>query len=162
MQKLADICEVPCAQVYKHMIGQSEPILLFEINRDTEEGPCLTWKLLTHPGTYIGTIGMIFIVCIDIYCLKRFWHRPAIPRHWPYFLVPLPHVIVDDDVEVTSIYGIEGMVEKPLRPYENHNLHMEWEVTRLQSHCKQPVLSKAVPSARSLATKTKIQRKMQL
>ena len=47
METLMDIHEVPVGQLYKHMIGQSEPILPFEINRDTEEGPSLTWKLLT-------------------------------------------------------------------------------------------------------------------
>ena len=38
VQKLADVPEIQITQIYKHMIGQSEPILLFEINRDTEEG----------------------------------------------------------------------------------------------------------------------------
>ena len=81
MQRLVDVPEVPIAQLYKQIIGQSESILMFEINRDTKEGPSLTWKLLTHQGTYIGTISVIFIVCIDIYCLKRFWCRPSTPRH---------------------------------------------------------------------------------
>ena len=52
MQILVDIPEVPVAQLYKHMIGQGEPALQFEINSDKEEGPSLTWRLLTHPGTY--------------------------------------------------------------------------------------------------------------
>ena len=38
---------------------------------------------------------------------------------------------------------------------------MEQEAIRLESHCKQSVLSNAVPFARSLATKAKIQ-EMQL
>ena len=49
------------------------------------------------------------------------------------------------------------MVEKPVRPDENHDLHMEQEATRPESYCKQPVLSKAVPSPGSLATKIQIQ-----
>ena len=40
-QKLADVLKIPVAQLYKHMIGQSEPRLPFEINRGTEEGPLL-------------------------------------------------------------------------------------------------------------------------
>ena len=64
MQKLVDIPEVAFTQFYKHIIGQSEPILPCEINRDMKEGSSLTSKLLTHPGTYI--------VCIGIYCLRRF------------------------------------------------------------------------------------------
>ena len=80
MQRLVDVPDVPITQLYKHMIGQSEPILLFEINRDMEEGPSITWKLLTHPGTYIWAISMIFIVCIGIYCLKQFCCRLATLR----------------------------------------------------------------------------------
>ena len=47
MQKLADMPEVSITQLYKHTIGQNEAILPFEINRDMEEGPSHTWKLLT-------------------------------------------------------------------------------------------------------------------
>ena len=36
IQKLAHIPEIPISHLYKHLIGQSEPILQFEINRDTE------------------------------------------------------------------------------------------------------------------------------
>ena len=41
------------------MIGQSESFLPFELNSNKDEEPPLTWKLLTCPGTYVGTIGMI-------------------------------------------------------------------------------------------------------
>ena len=87
MQKLVDISEVPITQLYKHVIGQSEPILQFDINRDMEDGPSLTWKLLTHPETYIGAISVIFVACICFYCLKRFWCRPVTPRCKSYSLV---------------------------------------------------------------------------
>ena len=157
MHKLVDMPKVPVTQVYKPMIGQSEPILPFEIKRDTEEGPFLTWKLLTHLGTYIGTSGMIFVVCVGVYCLKRSWFRPATPRHWPYPSVSSWHAILADDVEVALTYRGSGIVEKPVRPCKNHDLCMEWEATRPESHCKQPVLSKAVPLAGPLTTKTKIQ-----
>ena len=65
---------------------------------------------------------------------------------------------VDNDVEAAPIYRSGGMVEKPVRRHENHDLNIEGETTRLENHCKQPVLSKAVPSAESLATTAKIQR----
>ena len=77
MQKMADVPEVPVAQLYKHMIGQNEPIPLFEINRHMEEGPSLTWKLLAHTRTYIGTISMTLIVCIGLYCLKDLGSDPG-------------------------------------------------------------------------------------
>ena len=64
--------------------------------------------------------------------------------------------IADDDVEVVPIYRSKHMVEKPVNIQENHNLHMKWEATRSKSHCKQPALSEAVPSARSLTNKIKI------
>ena len=141
-QKLADVPEFPITQLCKHMIGLGEPILPFEINRDMEEGPCLTWKLLTHPGTYIGTIGVIFVVCIGIYCLKGFWCWSATPRYQPYSPVSLWHAVVDNTVEVAPIYRSRGMVEKPVRSCENNDLCMEWEAMKPESHCNQPVLSK--------------------
>ena len=89
IQKLVDVPEAPITQLYNHMIGHSEPILPFEINRDTEKGPSLTWKLLTHPGTNTGTISMISIVCIVVYCLKGFWcDLPHLGAN------PLPSLIV--------------------------------------------------------------------
>ena len=63
------------------MIGQSEPILPIEVNRDMEEVPSLKWKLPTHPETYLGTIGMILAICVGVYCLKRSWFRHAKLMH---------------------------------------------------------------------------------
>ena len=110
------------------MIDQGEPILQSEITKDTEEEPILTWKLLAHPGTYTGTTGMAFVVCIGVYGLERFWWRPANQRCCPYTPVSLWHATVGDDVEVTPIYRSGGTVEKPLSPCESHDLHMEWEL----------------------------------
>ena len=47
--KLVDVPEIPVAQLYKHMIDQDQPTLLFEINRDMKEKSSLTWKILAHP-----------------------------------------------------------------------------------------------------------------
>ena len=44
--------------------------------------------------------------------------------------------IVDDDVETATIYRGRGMVEKPIRPHENHDLHVEQEPVGLETHCK--------------------------
>ena len=38
------------------MTDQGEPILPFEISRDTEEGPSLTWKLLHTQGPTQGLL----------------------------------------------------------------------------------------------------------
>ena len=156
-QKLANVHEVPVAQLYKHMINMSEPINSFPFNKDDDKDPYLIWAVLLHPGTYIGTIGMIFTVCIDVYCFKGFWYRSSSPRHWPLSPVSLQHAIMNDDVEAASIYKIRGMVEESRRLHKNYVLHIEWETTRLESHCKFHTLWKGVPIARSLAHNAKIQ-----
>ena len=85
IQKLTNVPEILITQLYSHLIGQSKHSLPFEINRSSEEeGPTLIGKFLTHPGTYMGFLGMIFIASIGIYCLKKFWCRPASPRYQSY------------------------------------------------------------------------------
>ena len=78
--KLVELPEIPVAQLYKHMTDQDGPITLFKIDRDTKEESSFMWKLLAHPGTYIQTYSMVFIACIEVYCFKRFWCRPATQR----------------------------------------------------------------------------------
>ena len=97
-------------------------------------------------------IGMIVNVCLCI-----FLFRPATPKCKPYSPVSSQHAIVDDNVEVASIYRSGGMVEEPKRLHKNHDLHIEWEATKPESHHKQPALSKGVPITGSLAPKAKIQ-----
>ena len=55
----------------KHMIDTCEPVHLFTI-KDDDEDPSLIWTILMHHGTYIGTNGMIFAVCIGVYCFNPF------------------------------------------------------------------------------------------
>ena len=119
--------------------------------------PSLIWTILMHPGTYIGTIGKIFAVSIVVYCFKRFWFRPTTPRHWPYFPVSSWHATVNNNVEAAPIYRSRDTVEEPRRSHRNNDLCIEWEATRWESHCKQPVLIKGVPITGSLAPKAKIQ-----
>ena len=71
LQKLTNVPEVPITQLCRDMINASEPMHSFTI-KDDDEDSSLIWTILKHPGTYIGTIGMIFIVCIGVYCFKRF------------------------------------------------------------------------------------------
>ena len=78
LQKLANVPEVPAAQLYRSLVNNSEPIHLFTI-KDDDEDTALIWTILTYTGTYTGTIGMIFVLCIGIYCFK-FWIIPASPR----------------------------------------------------------------------------------
>ena len=84
LQKMTNVPEVPVTWLYKHMINTSEPVHSFTFNKDDDKDPSLIWAILMHSGTYIGTISMIFAVCIGVYCFKRFWFRPATPMHLPY------------------------------------------------------------------------------
>ena len=63
---------------------------------------------------------------------------------------------MDDDVEVAPIYRSGGLIEEPRRPHKDHDLHIEWEATRLESLSKQSALTKGVPITGSLAPKAKI------
>ena len=155
LQKRTNVPEVPVAQFYRDMINAIEPIHSFTI-KDGDEDSSLIWTILRHPGTYIGTISNIFVLCIGVYCF-RFWIRPATHRHQPYFPVSSQHAIVDDDVEVATIYRCIGKVGKPVRPCRNHDLCIEWEDERPEIHCKQLALVKGVPISGSLVPKTKSQ-----
>ena len=106
------------------MINTSEQVHSFTINND-EKYPSLIWTLLMHPGIYIGLFGMIFALCIGVFCFKRFFIRPATPKHQPYSLLSLQHAIVDDDVEVAPIYRCGGIVKNPRRPHKNQDLCIE-------------------------------------
>ena len=134
LQKLTTVPEVSVTQLYRDMINTSEPIHSFTI-KDDDGDSSLIWTTLKHPGTYIGTIGMISAVCKGVHCFKRFWIRPATPGYQPYSPVSSWHTTVDDDVEVAPIYKCRGKVEKPRRPCRNHDLHIEWEAERLQTCC---------------------------
>ena len=80
LQKLANVPEVPVTQLYRDRINTSEPTHLFTIKNEDKD-PSLMWTILIHPGRYIGTIVMVFAVCIGVYCFTRFWIRPATPGH---------------------------------------------------------------------------------
>ena len=97
LQKLANVPEVPVTQLCRDVINASEQIHSFTI-KDDDEDSYLIWTILKHPGTYIGTISMIFVLCIGVSCF-RFWIRPAAPGHQPYSLVSSQHAIADDHIE---------------------------------------------------------------
>ena len=60
LQKLANVPEVPVTHLYRDMINTSEPVHSFTI-KDDDKDPFLIWTTLMHPGTYIGTTGMILL-----------------------------------------------------------------------------------------------------
>ena len=69
----------------------------------------------------------------------------------------MQYTIVDDDVEVAPIYRCDGRAKQPTRPHENHDPHMEWVCTWMDSWQKKPMQSLVVPACRSLESTSKIQ-----
>ena len=61
LQKLTNVPKVPVTQLHRDMINASEPFHSFTI-KDNDDDSFLIWTILKHPGTYIGTICMIFAV----------------------------------------------------------------------------------------------------
>ena len=77
--------------------------------------------------------------------------------HQPLQSDSMQYTIVDDNVEAAPNYRCNGRAEQPIvRPHNNHDLHIEWEPTWMESWQKQQIQSRAVPASRSLDT-TKIQ-----
>ena len=124
LQKVANVTEIPVAQLYKHMIKASEPVHSFTI-KDDDKDPSLIWTILTYPGAYIGTICTFSLYVWVSIAFKRFWFKPAIPKCQPYSPVSMQHAIMEYDVEVAPIYRSGGMVEDPRRLCKNHDLCIE-------------------------------------
>ena len=62
---------------------------------------------------------------------------------------------MDDDAEAVPFYRSDIKAGQPgIRPHENHDLHMKWEPTRMESQQKQQAPLKAVPKSGSLDTNT--------
>ena len=69
----------------------------------------------------------------------------------------MQYTFVDDDVEATPIYRCDGKASQPIRPCENHGLHMEHIPTWIEGRYKQQMKPLVVPAQGSVANMTKIQ-----
>ena len=69
----------------------------------------------------------------------------------------MQYTIVDDNVEVASIYRCDGKEPQPTRPHENHDLAIEHLPTWPESQCKQQLKSLLVPLQGSVEKLSKIQ-----
>ena len=69
----------------------------------------------------------------------------------------MQYSIVDDDVEAAPIYRCDGKASQPIRPYENHGLHVECIPTWTKSQCKQQMYTLVVPAQGSLVNTSNIQ-----
>ena len=69
----------------------------------------------------------------------------------------MQYTIADDDVEAAPIYRCDSKVSQPIRPWENHGLHIECISTWTESQCKQQIQSLIVPAQGSLVNTSNIQ-----
>ena len=146
LHKLADIPTVPVAPLYKSIINNSGPILPFQQPDESTDDTGSIWTLFSHTGIYITAIGSLIPAGLVIFCCYFFWCWPAMLACWPLQSGSTWHTIVDYDVEAAPIYRSNNQAGQPiLRPCKNHNLHMKWEPTWMESPQKQQGQLKAVP-----------------
>ena len=142
---------VPVGHLYKHMIDNNGPILLFNLADDSLDVTVSIWTLFSHTMV----IGLMIPIGLGIFCCYFFWCWPAILVCQPFGSGSLWHTFVDDDVEEAPIYRSDGKARQPvIKPHQNHDLHIKWEPTQIKSWQKQQTLSNAVPKSRPLDTKT--------
>ena len=115
------------------------------------------WTLFLHTGVYVMAIGMLIPAGLGIFCCYFFWCQPVRLAHWPLTPGTTQYTFVDDDVEEAPIYRCNGKALQPIRPYENHGMHIEHIPTWRESWYKQQMKSLVVPTQGSLANMTKIQ-----
>ena len=156
LHKLADVPTVPVAHLYKHMINNIGPIHPFNLADESVDDTGSFWTLLSHTGIYVVAIGLLIPAGLGIFCCYFFSHQPTMLAHWPLWSGSMQHTIVDDDdVEAAPIYWSDGKAGQPiLRSHVNHDLHMKWEPTWMESQQKQQAPLEAVSKSRSLDTKT--------
>ena len=63
----------------------------------------------------------------------------------------MQYAIVDDNVEAATIHRCNSKTGQPIiRPHKNHDLHIEWEPTWMESQQQHQLQSRAVPASGSL------------
>ena len=153
---LASIPSVPIGQLYHHLAKGFEhitPLLPEKSTGDTDS--ILT--LFSDTGVYVIAIGLLISAGLGIFCYYFLWCQPARLACWPLTPGTMQYTSVDDDVEAATIYRCDSKASQPIRPHENHGLHMELIPTWMESWCKQQMKSLVVPAQGSLANMTKIQ-----
>ena len=141
LHNLTSIPSVPIDKLYKHMISSKGPITPFMSTNESIDDTASLWTLFSHMGIYVMAIGLLMPAGLGIFCCYFFWCQPARLAHWPLQSGSTWHTIVDDDVEAAHIYRCDGKAGQPIiRPHDNHDLHMEWEPTQMESQQKQQIL----------------------
>ena len=78
LHKLADVPTVLVAHLYKHMIDNNRPILLFNLADKSIDDTGSMWTLYSHTGIYIMAIGLLIPAGQGIFFCYFFWCQPAI------------------------------------------------------------------------------------
>ena len=144
-------------KIYQHMINSTQPIMPFDMDEESTEHADSIWTLFSHTGIYITAIGSLIPAGLGLFCCYFYWSQPARLACWPLQPGNMQYTIMDDDVEVASIYRCNGKVLPPTRPHENHGLAIKHLPTWMGSGCKQQLKSLVVPAHGSLEKSSKIQ-----
>ena len=80
------------------------------------------------------------------FCSYFFWCQPARLVCWPLQPGTVQYTTVDDDVEAAPIYRYDGKISQPIKPHENHGLHIKHIPTWMESWCKQQMQPLVVPA----------------
>ena len=81
--------------------------------------------LFSHTGVCVMAIGSLVPAGLGIFCCYFFWCHPTWLVHWPLQPGTIQYTIVDEDVEAAPIYRCNSKASQPMRPHENHGLHIE-------------------------------------
>ena len=134
LQHLTTIPSVLVHNIYQHLLNSTIPVMPF--NTESTGNTDSLWTLFTHPGIYVSAIGSLIPVGIGLFCCYFFWCQPARLACWPLQPGNMWYTIVDDNVEVASIYRCKGKEPQPTRSRENHGLAIEHLPTWPESWCK--------------------------
>ena len=78
LHKLADIPVVHVAHLYKPIIDNNGPILLFNLADESIDDTASIWTLFSHTGIYVVAIESLMPTGQGIFCYYFFWYQPAI------------------------------------------------------------------------------------
>ena len=153
---LASMPSVPVGQLYHHMAKGLEHITPFSPENLTGDTNSI-WTLFSHTGVYITAIGSLTPVGLGIFCCYFFWCQPARLACQPLTPGTMQYTFVDDDVKAAPIYSCNGKASQPIRPCDNHGLHIEHIPTWTESQYKQQMQSLVVSTQGSLENSSRIQ-----
>ena len=72
LHKLADMPTAPIAHLYRHVIDNNGPILLFNLADESVDDTAPIWTLFSHTGICIKAIGSMILRGLGIFCCYFF------------------------------------------------------------------------------------------